>query len=163
MRKIFSIPIVGCLAMVAAVGCAREKKADDNHSSVLEHLPFVYKMTVQQGNIITQEMVSSLELGMTKRQVNFVLGTPLLTDFFHSNRWDYIYTVKRGRQPMEQRNLTLFFQDDKLTRIGGDIHADRKPADASEPKEILVKVPDYSEREGMVTKSLKAVGLEPKE
>jgi outer membrane protein assembly factor BamE len=163
MRKIFSIPIVGCLAMLATVGCAREKKSDDNHSSVLEHLPFVYKMTVQQGNIITQEMVSSLELGMTKRQVNFVLGTPLLTDFFHSNRWDYIYTVKRGRQPMEQRNLTLFFQDDKLTRIGGDIHADRKPADASEPKEILVKVPDYSEREGVVTKSLKAVGLEPKE
>lgn len=162
MRKIFSFTIIACLVAMT-IGCARDKKPDEYKGSVLEDLPFVYKMTVQQGNIITEEMVDSLELGMTKRQVEFVLGTPLLTDFFHSNRWDYTYTIKRGHKEMEQRDLTLYFQDDALSRIVGDIRPDPTRAAAREQKDILVTVPDYEHREGIVSKGLKAVGLEPKE
>lgn len=162
MRKIFSFTIITCLAL-AMTGCAWKKKPDAYKGSVLEDLPFVYKMTVQQGNIITPEMVDSLKLGMTKRQVEFVLGTPLLNDFFHQNRWDYTYTIQRGHQEMEQRNLTLYFQDDQLARIAGDIHPDAKRAASREPEEILVTVPDYHHREGLINKGLKAVGLEPKD
>ncbi|MBK1723580.1 outer membrane protein assembly factor BamE [Thiocystis violacea] len=163
MRKIFTLTVIGCLALSGVAGCARDKKPEATQTSVLESLPFVYKMTVQQGNIITSEMVDSLELGMTKRQVEFVLGTPLLTDFFHTNRWDYTYTIKRGHKEMEQRDLTLYFQDDKLSRIAGDIRPDTKRSAENEPKEILVTVPDYKAREGLLNKSLKAVGLEPKD
>lgn len=163
MQKIFTLTMIGCLALAALAGCAREKKPEPSRGSVLESLPFVYKMTVQQGNIISEEMVDSLELGMTKRQVEFVLGTPLLTDFFHANRWDYTYTIRRGHSDMEQRDLTLFFQDDQLVRIAGDIRPDPKRAAERESQEILVEVPDYEAREGLLNKGLKAVGLEPKE
>ena len=160
MRKIFSFTIIGLL-LFGATGCARDKKPEETSTSVLERLPFVYKMTVQQGNIVTEEMVDSLELGMTKRQVNFVLGTPLLVDFFHTDRWDYTYTIKRGHQPLEQRNLTLHFKDDLLIRIDGDIRPDPKRALSREPREIVVDVPDHEQREGLVRKSLKVIGLEP--
>lgn len=163
MRKILNFTMIGYLAALTATGCARNEKPDTYQTSVLENLPFVYKMTVQQGNIISEEMVDSLELGMTKRQVNFVLGTPLLTDFFHTNRWDYTYTIKRGHAKMEQRNLTLYFQEEQLVRIDGDIRPDKARAAAREPEDIMVKVPDYQQREGLIEKSLKAVGFEPKD
>jgi outer membrane protein assembly factor BamE len=175
MRKIFSFPMIGCLALLAAAGCARDKKPDAYRSSVLEDLPFVYKMTVQQGNILTEEMLDGLTPGMTKRQVSFLLGTPLLTDFFHSDRWDYAYTIQRGHQPMEKRFLTLRFQNDALTRIEGDLHPNARrresgepgkslePGMSREPKEIVVSVPDYEERQGLLTKSLKTIGLDTKD
>lgn len=163
MRKIFTIPLIAVLGACALGGCAREKKPDQYQKSMLEDLPFVYKMTVQQGNILTEEMVDGLELGMTKRQVNFLLGTPLLSDFFHTNRWDYIYTIKRGHQRMEQRNLTLYFRDEALARIEGDMRPDPQRRAAREPQELVVSVPDYKERKGLVTRGLEAIGLEPQE
>ncbi|EXJ16113.1 outer membrane protein assembly factor BamE [Imhoffiella purpurea] len=163
MRKILNFPIIGWLAVLAVAGCARDKKPDDYQSSVLEDLPFVYKMTVQQGNIITEQMVDDLELGMTKRQVEFLLGTPLLIDFFHTNRWDYVYTIKRGHDQMEERSLTLYFEDDALVRIAGDMRPDPQRKASQEPTEILVTVPDYEHRKGLIKRSLEAVGLEPKD
>ncbi len=118
---------------------------------------------MQQGNILTENMVDSLELGMNKRQVSFLLGTPMLTDFFHNNRWDYAYTIQRGHQPMENRFLTLYFQDDALARIEGNIRPDAKRGESREPKEIVVSVPDYQERKGFLTRSLQTIGLEPKD
>ncbi|WP_295404848.1 outer membrane protein assembly factor BamE [uncultured Thiocystis sp.] len=163
MRKIFSFPMIGCLVLLAASGCARDRKPEETRASLLEDLPFVYKMTVQQGNILTEEMVDSLELGMTRRQVSFLLGTPLLADFFHGDRWDYAYTIQRGHQPMEKRFLTLYFQDDALARIEGDIRPDAKRGESREAKEIVVSVPDYQERKGLLTRGLQTIGLEPKE
>lgn len=86
-----------------------------------------YRIEIQQGNYVSQEMVSQLRVGMSKEQVRFVLGTPLLTDVFHANRWDYIYyrEVKRGQR--EQRALAVFFEDGKLVRVAGDV----VPADPS--------------------------------
>ena len=163
MRKMFSFTMILCLAILAASGCAREKQPDSNRSSALENLPFVYRMTVQQGNILTEEMVDSLKPGMTKRQVSFVLGTPLLTDFFHTDRWDYVYTIRRGHQPMEKRVLSLHFQDDALVRMEGDIRPDAQRGELRERQEIVVSVPDYQERKGFLTRGLEAVGLETKD
>jgi outer membrane protein assembly factor BamE len=86
------------------------------------HLFTVHKMEIQQGNYVTQEMVSQLRPGMTKDQVRFVLGTPLMADIFHENRWDYVFR----RQPqnsnrLEERRLSVFFEDGKLTRVAGDV------------------------------------------
>jgi outer membrane protein assembly factor BamE len=80
-----------------------------------------YRMDIQQGNYITQDMVSQLKNGMSKEQVRYVLGTPLLTDVFHAERWDYVYWLDRRGQPREQRRLAVFFQDGKLARLDGDV------------------------------------------
>lgn len=159
MRKPIFFPLLCCLVVFVAVGCSKEKKPEEYRGSVLEDLPFVYKMTVQQGNIITEEMVDQLELGMSKRQVQFLLGTPLLTDFFQTDRWDYTYTIQRGHDPMEIRYLTLHFQDESLARVDGDIRPNPARAEARVPEETLVSVPDYQDRKGLLGRSLDALGL----
>src|SRR4051812_7056234 len=90
-----------------------------------------YKMDIQQGNFISQEMVSQLKRGMTKDQVRFALGTPLLTDIFHANRWDYLYWHEDAAGKREQRKLVVFFEDGKLDRLDGDIVAAAQPAEAA--------------------------------
>jgi outer membrane protein assembly factor BamE len=82
----------------------------------------VYTMEIQQGNYISQEAVSQLKLGMTKDQVRFVLGTPLVADIFHENRWDYVYRRQRANsRTVEERRVSVFFEDDKLVRLEGDV------------------------------------------
>lgn len=92
-----------------------------------------YRMEIQQGNFVTQEQVSKLQSGMTKEQVRFILGTPLLTDVFHADRWDYIYRRQRARSnELEERRLTLFFEDNRLSRVDGDVMPARQ-AEAAAP------------------------------
>lgn len=92
-----------------------------------------YRIDIRQGNFVTQEMVSQLKTGMTRDQVRYVLGTPLLTDVFHADRWDYFYRFQAGRQTPEQRGLAVFFKDDKLIRFEGDI----SPAPTSADGQVL--------------------------
>ena len=80
----------------------------------------LYKLDVQQGNIITQEMVDKLKPSMTKSQVRFVLGTALIDDVFHTDRWDYVYRLVQHGNLVEEYKLTVFFEDDKLVRTVGD-------------------------------------------
>ena len=80
-----------------------------------------FKMEIQQGNYVSQDMVSQLKAGMTKEQVRQVLGTPLLTDIFHANRWDYVYWREDAAGKREQRKLALHFNEDKLVRVDGDV------------------------------------------
>lgn len=82
-----------------------------------------YRIDVQQGNVLSQEMVSQLRPGLTKDQVRFVLGTPVLTDMFHANRWDYFYWLKKGDSgKVETRRFTVFFDaDGKLRSVAGDV------------------------------------------
>jgi len=81
-----------------------------------------YRMEIQQGNFVSQEAVSKLRPGMTKEQVRFVLGTPLLTDIFHADRWDYVYRrQKANSNVLEHRRIAVFFEDGKLTRVEGDV------------------------------------------
>lgn len=82
-----------------------------------------YKMDIQQGNVVTQEMVSKLRPGMTRSQVKFVMGTPLVSDPFHTERWDYFYEFIKGGKPKDQRRLTLIFDKDQLQKVLGDADA----------------------------------------
>ena len=82
-----------------------------------------YRIDIQQGNFVSQEMVSQLKAGMSKEQVRLALGTPLLTDIFHADRWDYVYWRERPGEKREQRKLTVHFEDGKLTRLDGDVVA----------------------------------------
>ena len=80
-----------------------------------------YRMEIQQGNFVSQEMVSQLKPGMTKDQVRFVLGTPLVTDIFHPDRWDYVYWREAANGSREQRKLTVLFDKGTLARVDGDV------------------------------------------
>jgi outer membrane protein assembly factor BamE len=80
-----------------------------------------YRIDIQQGNFISQDMVGQLKPGMSKDQVKQLLGTPLLTDIFHADRWDYVYWRERPREKREQRKLTVYFEDGKLNRLDGDV------------------------------------------
>jgi outer membrane protein assembly factor BamE len=84
-----------------------------------------YKIDIQQGNVLTQDMVAQLRPGLSRDQVRFILGTPVLTDMFHAERWDYIYRLKKGRTgEIETRKFAVFFDDgDKLARVEGDVSA----------------------------------------
>lgn len=82
--------------------------------------PGVYKISIPQGNIITQEMIDQLRPGMTKRQVIFVMGTPLVRDPFHQDRWDYVYNFQPGGGVRGQERLSVFFVDDALVSFNGD-------------------------------------------
>ncbi len=80
-----------------------------------------YRMEIQQGNYVDQDMVSKLKTGMTRDQVRFVLGTPLVADVFHADRWDYVFVKDPQTGPAQERRLSVFFQDGKLTRVEGDV------------------------------------------
>ena len=90
-----------------------------NGLSSLE-FPGVYKIGIPQGNIITQEMIDQLRPGMTKRQVTFVMGTPLVRDPYHQDRWDYVYNYQPGGGVRGQERVTIYFVDDGLVRFTGD-------------------------------------------
>ena len=116
-KKLRLIPFYTLLVLLSSTGlsgCAGFK------------FPGVYRIGVLQGNIIDQKKVDQLEIGMTKRQVQFVMGSPLLNDVFHEDRWDYIYQLRHGEDTLRDRRFTLFFENDALLRYEGDYepHAD---------------------------------------
>ena len=103
-----------------------------------------YRIDIQQGNYITQDMVSQLKPGMSKDQVRFILGTPLIVDPFRPDRWDYIYSMQHGFKKPEMRRLLVHFVDGKLNRLEGDVvPAPEKPA-AEKPAMPAVPTVDAS-------------------
>jgi outer membrane protein assembly factor BamE (lipoprotein component of BamABCDE complex) len=92
--------------------------------------PGVYKIDIEQGDVITQEMVDQLRPGMTKRQVRFIMGTPLVEDTFNQRRWDYVYSYQPGGEDREQKRLTILFDDQgRMESTTGDY----APMASSEP------------------------------
>jgi outer membrane protein assembly factor BamE len=80
-----------------------------------------YRPDVQQGNVVTKEMVDQLAAGMTRDQVRFLMGTPALVSVFHQDRWDYVYLLKRGKGSEEQsRRLTVYFRENRVERFESD-------------------------------------------
>jgi outer membrane protein assembly factor BamE len=78
----------------------------------------VYKMNIQQGNYLVADSVSHLKEGMTRSQVRFLLGTPMVIDSFDADRWDYVYSLQRGRsRQITRRHLIVWFEGDTVTRI----------------------------------------------
>src|SRR5687768_18001820 len=76
-----------------------------------------HKIDIQQGNYVTQDMVAKLSPGMSRSQVRFALGTPLIVDPFHADRWDYVYVLQKKGRTIEQRQIVIVFKDRKSTRL----------------------------------------------
>ena len=87
-----------------------------------------YKMEIRQGNHINPEMRKKIKVGMSRQQVTSVLGSPLVSDVFHANRWDYIYRFEEAGRFVEQQRLTVYFDGDFVSRIDDSNIAERKPA-----------------------------------
>ncbi len=98
-------------------GCASYKPSMPSVPSFLSP----YKLDIQQGNVVTPKMMLQLRPGMTKAQVSFIMGTPLLTDSFHADRWDYFYQMSRDGKVLDQRRIILEFDGDALSHIHGDV------------------------------------------
>lgn len=104
----------------------------------LAHSACVYRVAVQQGNFLDPKQVAQLQTGMTRSQVRFLLGTPMLPSAFDADRWDYVYYLKLGRRgaPVQQR-LTVYFEGDRVARyenVGIDVPPpDRSSSDGAEP------------------------------
>lgn len=109
-------------------------------STIATDVPFVYKIDIDQGNVINHDMVNQLRPTMTKRQVIYILGTPLLVDPFSNNRWDYIYSEQPGKEDRTQQRIALFFAEDSLVHVGGDLTPEANPAPATS-KEMTIDAP----------------------
>lgn len=105
-KRLLTLVLVSNLAMLS--GCANWE------------FPWVYRLNIDQGNIITQEKVNQLKPGMSREQVKFVMGSPLLTDTFHDDRWDYLYTLRDREGNTTEQRLSVFFADEKLARLSGN-------------------------------------------
>lgn len=82
----------------------------------------VYRIDIQQGNLLDDEDIDQVEVGMTRSQVQFLLGTPMIADSFHRDRWDYAYYLRRGRSPdVVQRWVVVHFDNDRVARIERDL------------------------------------------
>lgn len=123
----FRIVIAAALALLAT-GCS------------WDWLPFVYRQDIHQGNVISQEMIDQLRPGMTKRQVTYIMGAPLMVDPFHEERWDYVYSNQPGDEPRVQKNVTLIFRGDELAALQGDFRPGTLPS-IEMRKDTTVTVP----------------------
>ena len=84
-------------------------------------IPRIFQVVISQGNLVDQEMLSKLEIGMTESQVKFVMGTPLISDTFYPDRWDYFTSVTQGDNTYTNQKITLYFEDNKLVSWEGKI------------------------------------------
>ena len=107
-----------CAAALAA-GLAAGCQTLETYMPVVTQLG-VYKIDINQGNFLSQDMVDKLKTGMTKPQVRATLGTPLVSSAFRDSRWDYVYEFSRQGKVREHRQFTVYFSDEKLARWEGD-------------------------------------------
>jgi outer membrane protein assembly factor BamE len=128
MRK--SLYYLSLLTSLTLVSC----------STILNNLPGVYRLEIQQGNIIDQAMVDQLRPAMNKRQVLYIMGSPMLDNVFHKNRWDYIYSDQPSGEDRVQKQISLFFENDQIVGIQGDFRPNAVPVIKSSG-ELTVDVP----------------------
>ena len=107
--------VMAALASLLCAGCATV----DTYFPTLRSFG-VYKLDINQGNYLSQDMVDRLKVGQTRQQVRQLLGTPLLISIYRENRWDYPYMFMRQGRIVEQRTFSVYFVDDKLARWEGD-------------------------------------------
>lgn len=131
MLNRFTLFSLSLLLAVSGCGGGRDLK-----------LPGVYRINIQQGNVVEQDMLDKLKPGMAKNQVRFIMGTPAIIDPFHSDRWEYIYTFTYGGGDRHQRHITLYFEDEKLAYVDGDVvTALRKPTEEVKQQSKSIDVP----------------------
>jgi len=139
----FTARIVCCLALAITLsGCSKLSMPEiPSFDELKSKIPKIYKFDIQQGNVITQDMIDKLKPGMTKSQVRFIMGTPLIADTFSQNRWDYFYSLDPADRSGEVRErVAIFFQDDLLVGLRGDFIPGGTPeenaSDGSENDEL---------------------------
>lgn len=101
----------------------------------------IYKIDVQQGNVVTQEMLDQLAVGMPMSKVRFIMGTPIVVDVFHQQRWDYVYNFQAGGGEREQRRISLVFNKGNLASIDGDIAPKITPTTTPNAQPVLPEEP----------------------
>lgn len=138
MRK--HLVLITCLGSLAVTGCSWQRFKDS--------LPGVYAIDIHQGNIVSQEMVDQLRPGMNKRQVAFIMGTPLLLDPFHDNRWDYLYSNEPGGQPRVEKKISLLFENDELVGVQGDFRPGNLPS-VEPSKDVTVSIPKINREKSL--------------
>jgi outer membrane protein assembly factor BamE len=112
-----------------------------------------YRVEVVQGNVVTQEMASRLREGLTRDQVRNVLGSPLLTDVFHADRWDYVFTIRRQGAKPQQRSVTIYFQDNRVSKFDAtDLPSEREFVASISTARASGKVPSLELSEEQVNK-----------
>lgn len=94
--------------------------------------PEPYKIDIAQGNKFDEEQITQIKLGMTERQVKYLLGSPMIQDIFHADRWDYVYSFKAGKGEVQKKHLRLFFEQGVLQRIETPNPASEDPAPTKE-------------------------------
>ena len=109
--------LTAAICSVLLAGCA---SSTDGGSRLLS-FPGAYKIDIQQGNVVTQDMVDQLRRGMTRAQVQYVMGTPLLEDSFNRDRWDYVQSNQPGGGERTQTTVTVIFAGDSLVSVEGDL------------------------------------------
>ena len=109
-------PALVAAACVLAAGCGTV----DRGTRGIANLITPYKVEVVQGNFVSKEQVEAVKPGMSRQQVRDILGTPLVTSVFHSDRWDYVFTLKRQGVQTQERKLAVFFKGDVMERVVGD-------------------------------------------
>ncbi|ORU90034.1 MAG: cell envelope protein SmpA [Cycloclasticus sp. symbiont of Poecilosclerida sp. M] len=159
MRTLLIIILVSVLTTLLTA-CSTAKTLNDEMQVLAENMPGVYKINVRQGNVVTQEMIDQLRPGMDKRQVKFLLGTPLLVDPFHKERWDYFYNLKKGGSQSTRERITVIFKDGELAGLKGDF----RPSNEFKPMTINTEVVDVPRRveddKTIVDEALEAIGIE---
>ncbi len=153
MRKL--LILINAIASFFLTACSNDP--------IVNRLPFVYRIDIQQGNVVTQEMVDKLRIGMNKRQAQFVLGAPMLIDPFHADRWDYVYLFKPGsdsRGEAKQERVSLFFAGDELVDITGTMLPDPKPDALPTSRQVTVIVPRQEPEDvGILTRAWRWIGF----
>jgi outer membrane protein assembly factor BamE len=155
MKRLIALALPVFAALTVLGGCSSAPEI----TSVLTP----YRMDVRQGNFVTKEMSLQLKPGQTKDQVRFILGTPLINDLFHGDRWDYVYLFKPGHGEPQQRSLSVYFAAGKLLRVAGDVVADESLAakdKANRPATGVIEInPETPEPEA--AEKAKSMRLEP--
>lgn len=129
MKKL--LLLITLLVSLALTGC----------STIMENLPWIYRVDIKQGNIIDQEMINQLRPSMTKRQVLYVMGSPMLSDYFHKQRWDYVYSTREDDDQKIKKHVTLFFNGDELVKIEGDFKPGDKATVTTPPETSIAILP----------------------
>jgi outer membrane protein assembly factor BamE len=139
----FCILLVGVLPLISC-------------TAILNNLPGVYKIPIQQGNIIDQTMIDQIRPNMTERQVLYILGSPMLVDTFHQKRWDYLYSNQPSGEDRQQKKISILFNDDDM--VSG-FQGDFKPSPEPVTKPSEETTVDIPKREIELTMWQKIKGL----
>ena len=123
------------IVSLAATGCSSLR------------FPGVYRIDVGQGNLITKEMLDKLRVGMTPRQVEYVMGSPMIADTFHPERWDYIYSLETGKGILVQNQLTLYFENERLAKIDTSRYKDPEEIRKDLFRQMGIEIPNAEEPE----------------